>query len=108
MATYKNITSAATTTLIPKVTNIGTIARGRQAKNPGAISQIAISNKHASNATTIDLFLHDGTNSYTIVKTSIPALSRLLLDEKVDYDGTVYDLKMTTSSAGYDLTVIIK
>ena len=108
MATYKNITSATTTTLISKVTDIGSIAKGDRRKNPGAISQIAISNKHASNATVIDLFLYDGTNSYTVVKTSIPALSRLLLDEDVDYDGTTYDLKITTSSAGYDLTVIIK
>tara|TARA_R100001443_G_C3245929_1_gene151966 strand:+ start:102 stop:428 length:327 start_codon:yes stop_codon:yes gene_type:complete len=108
MATYKNITSASTSTLISKVTDIGTIARGRQAKNPGAISQISISNKHASHTTTVDLFLHDGTNSYTVVKTNIPPLSKLLLDDKVDFDGTVYDLKITTSSAGYDLAIIIK
>ena len=109
MATYTNISSVATTTLVSKITsaqrrtNTGTITRG----NPGDISSINISNHDNSDQVIIKLYLHDGSNTYVITETTIPPLVTLFLDNNLSYDGTVYDLKIDTSTTA-ELTVTIK
>ena len=73
MAVYQNITGAATTTVITKG---GTVT--------GSIDKILIANVNTSNAVTITVDLHDGTNTFTIIKeVDIPVKSSLVLEDKV-------------------------
>ena len=41
----------------------------------------------------INLFLYDGTNTYVIAETIIPARSTLVLTDNLSYDNRVFDLK---------------
>ena len=93
---YKNISSATTETLITKRTGVS-----------GTISKVTISNHDDTDANIINLYLYDGTNTYVIVETSIPARTTLVLDDNLRFDSGTYDLKITTSSSA-DLTVTIK
>ena len=95
--TYANITSATTTRLI---TQGGIVS--------GSIDKILIANHHDSSPTVINLYLNNGTNQYVIVETTIPARTTLVLEDNVRFDSSVYHLEITTSSAGYAITVIIK
>ena len=95
--TYANITSATTTRLI---TQGGIVS--------GSIDKILIANHHDSSPTVINLYLNEGTNQYVIVETTIPARTTLVLEDNVRFDSSVYHLEITTSSAGYAITVIIK
>ena len=56
------------------------------------------------------LFIYDGTNTYTFIRTSIPTGATLLLNDNLSFDSSLYDLKITTyhSSGTVDLTVTIK
>ena len=93
---YKNIAAAATTTLITKRSGVS-----------GNIESIIIANHDDSDSNTINLFLHDGTNTYVIVETVIPPRASLLLNENIQFNAGTYDLKITTSTDA-DLTVTIK
>ena len=97
MAIYKAITSATTTTLITKSGNTG-----------GSIKKMTIANERNFDTTTIDLYLDDGTNTYRIIRTDIPPKVTLVLDDNLGFDSSIYNLKLVTSGAGYELTVIIK
>ena len=97
MAIYKNITSATTTTLITK---------GRS--NSGGIHKILIANNHATNTTRVRLYIDDGSTEFNIVKTNIQPMVSLVLEDNLVFDSSIYDLKLETSEAGYDITVIIK
>ena len=94
---YTNIASIATTTLITKSTGIS-----------GGINSITISNHDNSDLVIAKLYLYDGTNTYTVIETTIPPLTTLLLDDKkmIQFDSKIYDLKIDTSTTA-DLTVII-
>tara|TARA_B100000214_G_C23491054_1_gene411655 strand:- start:134 stop:430 length:297 start_codon:yes stop_codon:yes gene_type:complete len=93
---YKNISSATTETLITKNSGVS-----------GSVNKITISNHHDTSANVINLYLYDGTNTYVIVETSIPAQTTLVLDDNLRFDSNTYNLKITTSSSA-DLTIIIK
>ena len=97
MAKYTNISSATTVTLITKNTSVS-----------GGVSKINIANHDGSDANTIILFLYDGTNTYVIAETVIPAQATLVLEDKetLSFDNKIFDLKITTSSTA-DTTVII-
>ena len=95
--TYANITSATSTRLIEKGSTVS-----------GSIDKILIANHPDSSSTVINLYLDDGTNEYVIVETKIPARTTLVLEDNVRFDSSVYHLSITTSSAGYAITVIIK
>jgi hypothetical protein len=97
MAIYKAITSATTTTLITK-----------DGEDSGNIKKITIANERNLDTTTVDLYLDDGTNTYRIIRTDIPPKVTLVLDDNLSFDVKVYNLKLITSGAGYELTVIIK
>ena len=96
MAIYKNISSVATTTLITKGGNQG-----------GSISKITIANHDNSDLVIVKLYLYDGTNTYTITETTIPALTTLVLDDNLSFDASRYDLKIDTSTTA-EITIIIK
>ena len=100
---YKNITSDDTITLLAKGGEKGVYGQ--------VVSFIQISNHDNSSKNIVNLFLHDGTNTYVILETVIPARSTLILEgNEVKYDGKVYDLKITTDDDGgtTNMTVIIK
>ena len=97
MAKYTNISSIATTTLITK-----------GGKNEaGAIRKITIANHDNSDLVIVKLYLYDGTNTYTITETTIPALTTLVLTDNLSFDSERYDLKIDTSTTA-EITVIIK
>ena len=95
MAIYKNVSSIATTTLITKGGNQG-----------GSINKITIANHDNTDLVIVKLYLYDGTNTYTITETTIPALTTLVLDDNLSFDVSRYDLKLDTSIS-VELTVII-
>lgn len=95
MAIYKNITSATTTTLIAKNSSRG-----------GSVRKVLISNNHNTNFVTIELFLDDDSTTYTILKTIIPPLVTLTLnDETLSFNIKTYGLKITTSNDGTSTTI---
>ena len=96
MAIYKNITSAAHTTLIAKNSN-----------KSGDIGKLTIVNNHDTNTTRIRLYIDDDTTEFTIIKTEIPPMVSLVLIDNLDFNARTHDLKLQTSEAGYDITVII-
>ena len=98
MAVYQNITGAATTTVITKG---GTVA--------GSIDKILIANVNTSNAVTITVDLHDGTNTFTLIKeVDIPVKSSLVLEDNVRFDSAVYNLRITTAGTSPNISVIIR
>ena len=101
MAIYKNISASGTThtTLIDK----GSVANGN-------IKKVTIANTSSTIEPIIILFINDGTNTFTFVRTSVPTGATLILDDNLSFDSAVYDLKITTyhASGTVDLTIIIK
>ena len=98
MAVYKNITTVATTTVITKG---GTVT--------GSINKILIANVNTSNAVTITVDLHDGTNTFTLIKeVDIPVKSSLVLEDNVRFDSAVYNLRVTTAGTSPNISVIIR
>ena len=93
---YKNISSIATTTLITKGSS-----------NSGGIRKITIANKATATSNEILLDLHDGSNTFTILRTDMPPKTTLVLDDNLSFNSSVYNLRITTNSAA-DITVIIK
>ena len=96
MAIYRNISSIATTTLITKGKSIS-----------GNIRKITIANHDNSDLVIIKLYLYDGTNTYTITETTIPALTTLVLNDNLSFDSARYNLKIDTSTTA-EITIIIK
>ena len=96
MAIYKNLTSADTHTLITKDQGIS-----------GNIKKITIANHDDTDANVIQLHLYDGSNTFVIVETSIPARTTLVLDDNLSFDPSVYNLRIITSSNA-ETTIIIK
>ena len=98
MAVYKNITTVATTTVITKG---GTVT--------GSIDKVLIANVNTSNAVTITVDLHDGTNTFTLIKeVDIPVKSSLVLEDNVRFDSAVYNLRVTTAGTSPNISVIIR
>tara|TARA_R110002020_G_scaffold465524_1_gene686995 strand:- start:31 stop:324 length:294 start_codon:yes stop_codon:yes gene_type:complete len=95
-AIYANISSATTTTLITK-----------QAKVRGDIKTITITNHDDSDSNVIQLHLYDGSTTYVIAETTIPARTTLVLSDNLSFNSYVYNLRIVTSTTA-DTTVIIK
>ena len=96
MAIYTNISSAATTTLITKDSGVS-----------GNIKKITIANHDDSDANVIQLHLYDGSTTFVIVETSIPARTTLVLNDNLSFDPSIYNLRIITSSTA-ETTIIIK
>ncbi len=96
MAIYKNVSSPTTTTLITKGTGVS-----------GNVKKITIANHDDSDANIIQLHLYDGSATFVIVETSIPARATLVLDDNLSFDSSVYNLRIITSSTA-ETTIIIK
>ena len=96
MARYVNISSIATTTLIAKNTN-----------RSGSINKITIANHDNSDLVIIKLYLYDGSNTYVLTETTIPALTTLVLDDNLNFNSRIFDLKIDTSTTA-EITEIIK
>ena len=109
---FKYTADAADQVLIAKISDKGSYTKGTRVDNPGKISSIRITNANLTAANRISLYLDDDTNHYVIAQTWIPAMTSLLLDEDLSYDGAKYDLKFTTDDAvgggSPDMHVIIK
>ena len=54
------------------------------------------------------MYIDDGSTEFNIVKTNIPPMVSLVLEDNLGFDSSIYDLKLETSEAGYDITVIMK
>ena len=92
-----HITTADTFTLIP-IYGSG-----------GAIKSISIANQHDTEASHIDLYLDDGTNtSYMVKSAEIYPGTALVLDHNISFDNSVLGLKITTVGTGLPISVIIK
>tara|TARA_A100001515_G_C4541968_1_gene200494 strand:- start:28 stop:339 length:312 start_codon:yes stop_codon:yes gene_type:complete len=75
----------------------------------GNIKKILIANENTSNAVNITVDLHDGTNTFTIIKEiEIPVKSSLVLSDNIDFDSNIFNLRITTSGTTPLVTVIIK
>lgn len=75
----------------------------------GNISKILIANENTSNAVDITVDLHDGTNTYTIIKeVEIPTNSSLVLTDNISFNKDIFNLRITTSGTSPLVTVIIK
>ena len=75
----------------------------------GNIKKILIANENTSNAVDITVDLHDGTNTFTIIKEiEIPVKSSLVLSDNIDFDSNIFNLRITTSGTAPLVTVIIK
>jgi hypothetical protein len=102
MAIYKKWSgSTADEVVIPKT------SKKVAGRNVGAIRNAVITNGHAANATRVRLYLDDGNHEFNILVTVVPAHASLKLSD-LGYDGSVYDLKITLSGGGYDISLIIK
>jgi len=98
MAVYKNITGSATTTVITKGDTVS-----------GSIDKIVIANVNTSNDVTITVDLHDGTNTFTLIKeVVVPTKTSLVLEDNVRFDSAVYNLRVTTAGTSPNISVIIR
>ena len=98
MAIYQNFSSDTTSspvTLIQK--NTDTV---------GSLKSILITNNHDSSSCVVQIQLYDGTNTYVLNETDMPARSSLVLKEGIIFDSTVYDLRATTSTTA-NITIIV-
>ena len=97
MAKYVNVTSATTTTVIPKGSSYGP-----------ALNRILISNNSANPATGICVDYYDGTNVYYIIRdTTIPSGVSLDFDG-VDFDNAAYALRVSNAGTSPNITIIVK
>ena len=93
-----NSGSAQTITVITKGSGVS-----------GNIKKILIANENTSNAVDITVDLHDGTNTYTIIKeVEIPVKTSLVLSDNISFDSNAFSLRITTSGTTPLITVIIK
>lgn len=93
-----NSGSAQTITVITKGSGVS-----------GNIKKILIANENTSNAVDITVDLHDGTNTFTIIKeVEIPVKTSLVLSDNVSFDSNVFSLRITTGGTTPLITVIIK
>jgi len=103
MAIYKNITTGATTTLIPK-----------SGVRNGNIKKISIANVDGHQADNVCLYLEDvNANKFYFFKDlDIPMGTSLVLDDNLSFDSSIFDLKIITQNASDggtpSLTIIIK
>jgi len=99
MAIYKNISSISTQTLITKGSTVS-----------GNIRKITIANHDNTDLTIAKLYLCktcDGSDNYVITETTIPPLATLVLDDNLDFNSKIWNLKIDSSTTA-ELTVIIK
>ena len=96
MRLYKNISSATTTTLVAKEAGFA----------GGSISKVTIANHDDSDSNTINLHLYDGTSTFVLVETVIPARTTLILTDNLEFNLKRFNLRITTSSTA-DTTVIV-
>ena len=75
----------------------------------GNISEILIANEYSA-ITKVTVDLHDGTNTFVIIKeVEIPVSSSLVLSDNISFDSEVFSLRITTTGTGTPtVTVIIK
>ena len=75
----------------------------------GNISKILIANEDSA-ITKVTVDLHDGTNTFVIIKeVEIPVSSSLVLSDNISFDCEVFSLRITTTGTGTPtVTVIIK
>ena len=97
--TYVNISSIATTTLVTK----GGTRSGR-------IKKLTIVNHDNTDQVIVKLYLDDGlgtdaNNPYTLAEVTIPPLVTLVLTDNLNFDSSVYNLKLDTSTTA-EITVI--
>jgi hypothetical protein len=77
-------------------------------KGRGTLKSISITNQHASTATTVSLFLDDGSLEVFLAgPISIPGGVTLRLDD-VSFNNSIYALKITTLEGGYPLSIIAR
>jgi len=98
MAIYQNFSSDTTSSPVTLVTKGGS--------SDGNLKSITITNNHDSSSCVVQIQLYDGTNTYVINETDMPARSSLVLEEGIVFDSTVYDLRATTSTTA-NITIIV-
>jgi hypothetical protein len=99
MAIYKNFNSDTTSS------PVNLIAKNSLVQ--GSINSILITNHDNTDSCVVQIHLFDGTNTFVINETNIPAQCSLLLTDGISFDSTVYNLRATTSTTA-DVTIIVK
>jgi len=100
MAMYKAITSATTTTLIPKNGTHG-----------GGINKMTICNNSANPATSISVHLWAGSGGDPVHpfvhNVTIPSGATLVLEDNLSFDKKRFNLRISNAGTDPDITVII-
>ena len=101
MAIYTAITSATTTTLITKGSNVS-----------GNIRKITICNNSANAATGISVHVWSGVGGQPVHpfvhNVTIPSGATLVLDDNLRFNSKEYNLRISNAGTDPDITVIIK
>ena len=65
---------------------------------------LVLTNTHTSTDVSVIVFFEDaGANTYIVAKTSIPATTTLIIEKGLDFDNSIYSLKITTTGTGKPL-----
>jgi hypothetical protein len=97
MKSYNNISSDTTSSPVTLLTKGDT---------GGYVRKISIANHDDSDSNTINLHLYDGTSTFVLVETVIPARTTLILTDNLEFNLKRFNLRITTSSTA-DTTVIV-
>ena len=98
MAIYKNISSDTTSSPVTLIT---------KGSSGGNIRKITIANHDDSDSNIINLHLYDGSSTFVLIETVIPARATLILTDNLSFDVSIYNLRITTSSTA-DTTITIQ
>ena len=98
MAVYQNFSSDTTSSPVTLMQKNGDM--------DGNLKSILITNNHDSSSCVVQIQLYDGTNTYVINETNIPARSSLVLEEGIQFDSAIYNLRATTSTTA-NITIIV-
>ena len=97
MAIYKNFSGNQTNTIL--ITKGGTVS--------GRINKILITNTHSSATQSTRIDLYDGTDTFILYNNiDIPPKTSLVLTDNVNFDVSIYSLRLTTTgSATCDIII---
>ena len=98
MAIYQNFNSDTTSSPVTLIAKGGV--------NDGNLNSITITNHHDSSSCVVQIHLFDGTNTFVINETDMPARCSLVLKDGIKFNSSFYSLRVTTSTTA-TITIIL-